>query len=358
MFFQANDGIHGNELWRSNGTAEGTFLLNDITPGPGSDILYAQPHLSELIVVNGKLYFYGVNDNIKLLWISDGTINGTRPLLSLDSDGFYSHSATAFSGYTFFFRDAFYLNGNLGFSISELWRTDGTPEGTSKIKDISTAGYYSNFIPAVNGSNLNFVSDDALWKTDGTYEGTVQFFGMSRQGSNPSELTDVNGALFLKAYDGSGDALFTTTAPVDEAVREIRGWLHNMKEFSEANGLLYFSMNAAYYPDPNPGNEPWVSDGKYEGTHMVKNIASDLESQRIGSDPSEFTFMNGSVFFSAAPGDQPFDLWKTDGTEAGTVAVKDPSTASFINPVSLTSVGNKLFFLGENSQVGQELWDN
>jgi ELWxxDGT repeat protein len=33
-FFIAEDDDHGAELWRTDGTAAGTFLLSDIRPGP------------------------------------------------------------------------------------------------------------------------------------------------------------------------------------------------------------------------------------------------------------------------------------------------------------------------------------
>src|SRR5262249_38054003 len=34
-FFDASDGVHGDELWKSDGTAAGTVLVKDINPGSG-----------------------------------------------------------------------------------------------------------------------------------------------------------------------------------------------------------------------------------------------------------------------------------------------------------------------------------
>src|SRR6516165_8365083 len=50
-YFGANDGIHGRELWKSNGTAAGTVLVKDINPGPDSSATYP------FINVNGTLFF-------------------------------------------------------------------------------------------------------------------------------------------------------------------------------------------------------------------------------------------------------------------------------------------------------------
>jgi ELWxxDGT repeat protein len=32
LYFHADDGVHGDELWRSDGTAGGTYLLRDLDP--------------------------------------------------------------------------------------------------------------------------------------------------------------------------------------------------------------------------------------------------------------------------------------------------------------------------------------
>ena len=74
VFFNANDGVHGSELWESNGTAAGTVMVRDIAPGnTGSNPEY-------LINLNGILLFTA-NDGIHgpELWRSNGTLTGTAP---------------------------------------------------------------------------------------------------------------------------------------------------------------------------------------------------------------------------------------------------------------------------------------
>src|SRR5262249_39814620 len=63
---------HGAELWRSDGTAEGTVLVRDINPGA------AGPGLAWFTVLGSRLFFTaGVPDTGRELWASDGTLAGT-----------------------------------------------------------------------------------------------------------------------------------------------------------------------------------------------------------------------------------------------------------------------------------------
>jgi ELWxxDGT repeat protein len=89
LVFAADDGIHGEELWVSNGElgAEGTVLLKDINPTgqsveKGAGGFGSSPH--ELTVVNGAIYFLATDgENGMRLWRTDGTRTGTKPAESI-----------------------------------------------------------------------------------------------------------------------------------------------------------------------------------------------------------------------------------------------------------------------------------
>ena len=81
------------------------------------------------------------------------------------------------------------------------------------------------------------------------------------------------------------------------------------------------------------GQELWKSDGTAAGTTLVKNIRP---GSGTSSSPRELTNVNGTLFFVADDGVTGQELWKSDGTAAGTVLVRDihPGSGSFFFPHS------------------------
>ena len=83
---------------------------------------------------------------------------------------------------------------------------------------------------------------------------------------------------------------------------------------ANVNGALYFQAD-----DGADGVELWKSDGTAAGTVMV----TDINPGADGSYPSELANVNGTLYFNADDGADGVELWKSDGTAAGTVMVKD-----------------------------------
>jgi ELWxxDGT repeat protein len=376
LYFAANDGVHGTELYKSDGTAAGTVLVNDINPGSGD----ANP--TDLTPVGGTLYFRA-DDGVhgQELWKTDGTAGGT--VLVKDINPGSSGSAPASP----LIEDMANINGILFFTANdgvngpELWKSDGSAAGTVLVKDINSgsAGSLPMGLTNVNGVAF-FSADDGkngreLWKSDGTAKGTalvkdiwtgssysISFDGRSStkypNSSFPSDLTNVNGTLYFLAADGFPIGVTWHLYKTDGTAR---GTVRVSEVLAGGNllnvgGTLWFTGDDGVH-----GTELYKSDGTAAGTALV----ADINPGSAGSSPTALTNVNGVVFFSAYDGAHGQELWKSDGTAAGTVLVKDiyPGTDSYGNPNSsgpsqLTNVNGLLYLSADDGVHGNELWQS
>src|SRR5262249_1727458 len=114
------------------------------------------------------------------------------------------------------------------------------------------------------------------------------------------------------------------------------------------NGTLFLAADDGVH-----GIELWKSDGTEEGTVLVK----DINPGPGHSSPDWLTNVNGTLFFTTFTPETGVELWQSDGSEEGTVLVLDilPGSAGSL-PRDLTSVGEMLFFTANDGVHGRELW--
>ncbi len=126
-YFMGNDGTHGRELWKTDGTAAGTVMVKDINPGAGDGFILP------FIGLNSAFYF-SATDGITgyELWKTDGTEAGTVIVKDI-YPGWDSSAPLPFT----ILDDVFYFRATDGTSGYELWKTDGTAAGTMMVKDIN-----------------------------------------------------------------------------------------------------------------------------------------------------------------------------------------------------------------------------
>lgn len=366
VYFRANNGTNGAELWKSDGTEAGTALVRDIWPGP-IDGLDGIPAFAPFFgALGGSLYFMAnEGTNGDELWRTDGTEAGT--MLAVDINP--GPNASGPFGFTEF-DGMLYFRASDGTNGTELWRTDGTEAGTMLVKDTwpgAPGGVRSipEFTPF--GGVFYFSADDGtngleLWRSDGTEAGTMLLKdidpgpGDGMRNEIPSEYTPFNGALYFAADDGTtGRELWRSDGTEAGTVRVAD--IFPGSEASEPSGLtvfggmLYFSAD-----DGTNGVELWKSDGTEAGTVLVKDINPGSES----NDPFELTEFGGILYFTADDGVNGRELWRSDGTEAGTMLVKDINPGpgdNLLNGLSLFTVfEGTLYFRANNGTNGLEMW--
>jgi ELWxxDGT repeat protein len=315
VFFVADDGIHGKELWASDGSFLGSYLVRDLCPGACS----ADP--TSLIDLGGVLYFVA-DDGVhgREIWKSDGTAGGT--VLAVDVNpgvGDGVDSLADADGAHFF--GVLAATGPTG---REPFRSDGTPAGTQLMGDLNPgAAGSSPRILGIVGPRTLFVADDGvhgaeLWAWDSrTLAATM--------------VADIN--------PGPSFSMDPTLSPTSVQGADSIA--------SPKGGAILFTANDGVH-----GAELWISDGTDDGTYLLAEIAAGPS----GSFPLGFTALNGAVYFSAS-GPEGHELWRTDGTEAGTALFNDiyPGTSGSA-PQELTAVGDLLFFLAYDPTFGEQLF--
>jgi ELWxxDGT repeat protein len=369
LFFAANDGVHGSQLWESNGSPAGTAMVTDINPGT----VGFSP--SSLTNVSGTLFFVA-DDGVhgKELWRSNGLAAGTTLVSDIVPGSVGSNPVllTNLSG-TLFFAAGDGGVDRAGLASYKLWRSDGTSAGTSVAADFNPgfAAEVPGAMANVNGT-LFFGTNDtlfdsnhgtALWRSNGTAAGTslVEDFTDTTNNSGglyPWLLTDVSGTLYFTVNNkGNGDTLFRSdgTAAGTTVLTGV-GPAANLGpagDLTNVNGTLFFEAAI-----PN-SDSLFRSDGTTAGTTLI-DIDYPQNTPIPNPDPIFLTNVNGTLFFDAFEKDHGFELWQSNGSTAGTAMVADlnPGSASSISVrVSpyLTNVNGTLFFDAFNG-VQSDLW--
>jgi trimeric autotransporter adhesin len=392
LYFFANDSIHGNELWRSDGSGSGTILLKDITSGAqgsnlrnpvvcGNSVFFsANNHLwktdgtetgtvqvhpgvvvydSKPVTLSNRLYFAGAADSSNLtfrLWVSDGSSAGSRPITSMPSVDYLEPKAMTI-----------YKN-TLYFSIprGDIWKVDTSTLVAVRVEESSpeTNYYLSNQLAATT-DHLYFVANEEthgseLRVTDGV-SGTIAVLDVNPgpHSSDPDSLFAIGNILYFIADDSvHGKELWKTDGTQEGTmmVKDIQPGPQGsiIGQMTNVDGVLYFNLQ-----DSTFGTELWKSDGTAAGTSMVKDIWPGLGDNRFNHGFTTYSQLayNGRLFFTRNDGIHGEEPWISDGTENGTVMLQDIVGGSGgSGPNGYTIAGNKIFFTATIPASGLELW--
>jgi len=303
LYFTADDGIHGNELWKTDGTVGGTSMVVDLSPPMCSTCQNMDSDIVELVAGDSKLFFSstvqsaGVPDFVRELFVSDGTASGTQLVMDIFDCPLSSGEIT------------FNYEG-----VNSLLVLPGSSFGT--------AGQDRVVFSAFHCSLTNYVCfGEEPWISDGTLAGTREMANI-RIGDTPMNTQDGQGVL------------------IDDVGSQPRS-------FFQSGDKVYFTAD-----DNNSGRELWKIDTSRasSGATLVKDINSGSDDSIDLETVTEFVKMNENIFFTADNGNNGIELWKTNGFGLGTTMVKDINSGfNNSNPTELTLVDNVLYFTAYDS---------
>jgi ELWxxDGT repeat protein len=360
LLFEAYTPATGRELWRSDGTANGTSLLKDIWP---EQTTTQARDIEPVAEFNGAYYFRARNAAGVQLWKTDGTVAGTVAVATTSPTG---SSDTTVGGVVFNNRLFFLVDGGSQYGAqSTLWSTDGTSAGTVPLvyaghePDVVEELLVANgklFFAVGDVGQEDGVSREAVYSTDGTVAGTVKL--LENDGGGIGQLIALgNKVVFSARIPGLGNELWQsdgtlagTTVVIDLAAGQTSGVsISSSAPFKFNNAVYFVGTNRADGVD----DELWRSDGTAAGTYRVKDIFPGPDDSSIENPVVGDSFF----YFTAITSTAGRELWRSDGTEAGTVQVKDITPgATGANPRLLVANGDLLFFTVGGSITNLTLW--
>ncbi len=369
LYFVASDNINGDELWKTDGTIAGTQMVKDINPGADPAFEFSSYFPIALKEMDHKLYFCA-NDGVhgQELWVTDGTAQGTHMVIDLNPvyspatpDGVFNvfevvGSKIFFDGY----------DGN----EYGIWMTDGTAAGTSWLRKMIKAQNficYNNKLCYTDVDSGSFVAD--FWMSDGTISGTTKLYPGIMPSSGLGKITDytiLNNQLFFYSVDVK--SLFVTNGAITGTIKlkdSLEYYPSSSSIFQKRiyltpyNNKVFFSASKTSASDPG---ELWETDGTPQGTKLFL----DLPPYNSSSYPINLVVANSKLFFRAWDAIR-VDVWVSDGTVASTYKITDPNADynSGGGPIAASRVVhgemcayNNMLIYGNTyyNAVGQELY--
>lgn len=336
--------LDGGQLWLSSGTTDSTIILYQFD-GPGEYSPQNFIHLSDSVVI----FSADSADGGVELWKTDGTFEGTVQIADLNPGVLNSNpSDFVFSSpYVYFLAD----NG----TSRQLFRTDGTTAGTFQISSFDTitphlltAHDHKLFFSASSstfagiGSELFFttgINNTATYVTDLAYNAD----------SNPRNLVSFGDYIYFtaNAFGDIGEELYRTDIVTTELVEDIAPGANSS---SILNPFAYnsFLLFSAFTGDE--GRELWATDG-INPAYMI----ADLNTGYLSSSPSNFIKFNDYAYFVATTAAKGKEIFKTNGLDI--VSITDIYAGSMnSNPANLMVFGDYLYFTAFNFEKGNELY--
>jgi ELWxxDGT repeat protein len=412
-YFFANDGS-GAELWITDGTAPGTYRLAELTPG--ADDEYPDDDSGGFTRSGDLVWFWHADpfrDHQVALWRTDGTRTGTfrvardvayysaelvpvgtRGIIARTSEGFVVSDGTPRGTLRFGDAPPFVLGGGFGTSSmvlfrgfvyfvqgSELWRTDGTVQGTRHVADFPES--LDDVLQVVAADDAMYVVGDSesdsetflIYRTTGETPELVATLEKRTRDDAPRLIVNNGVAYAIAGIDEQLTELYRLGSST-QRVTVVEGRTEPFTRIQSSGGAIWFETEQPYVL--------WRSDGTAAGTRVFEGVATD--AQLVIDRTRVFMLQHDGVFVSDGKtatrlttmspdtGDEPAvivgdrlvmavydephggELWTSDGTANSTRLLKNIRADGGSDPTFLRRAGEELIFGARSNAEGIEPW--
>ena len=366
LYFEGDDGDRGLELWKSDGTSNGTQLVvdankynfassprffqqinNKIFLVSGSSIyttdgtmsgtkFVSSSKLTEVLAsltLNNKIVLFSNNE----IAVFDGTESGIAKILSLENPSTIPTADKSLR--PFVFKNNIYFFVSKGGYSSELWKTDGTVSGTRLFKKFTDDSFIA-FTSQVHNDNYFYVcrvtqTSNEMWESDGTSEGTIK--KMQIGGVNPVLF---NNKIILHAskQDGRNELQVIDLNTLKIDTLDVNGVIMSLHDD------YFLFAGYKYEGRSDRASVPFTlhrSDGTMAGTYQIKDIMPNYDLGRDNDNAVLKT--NNKTYFSYNNSNGVSEIWESGGTEE-TTKLLVPVGVNISSTSFLWSFKNTIFY--------------
>jgi len=344
LYFSAYDPVHGRELWATDGTSAGTHLVKDIKPGIGSGV---SDIFNLVALAVGDMLYFRADDGASgnELWKTDGTEAGTVQVKDIQN-GFYGSNPGAFAQ----------VNGMLFFTAysgSELWRSNGTASGTQLVRTFTVATNLYGHMGTLYFSGDVDNTGQELWKSNGTFNTTERVRDLNGMigASLPINFHAAGDVLYFDASTDTGWELWRTdgTQTGTVLVKDINpgsgnGTLNAYANVAKTNlgDTLYFRAT-----DGVNGFQLWRTTGTDASTVRVSDLPDGVDAACL------FPIVGGKVLMNNYAATR---WWAFDPVTDNVELTAYPSGYYFNWQGKCAFLGSTMFYAGKDTAFGCELW--
>lgn len=369
FFYSYSDPTYGLEPWVTDGTPAGTRLIANLAPeAAGSS------YPSSLTAGDDRLFFIARGDDAYGVWTSDGTAAGTRVAVTSARSEWRTFGA---NGNSIYYTD----------DGQKLWKSDGGATPPVLLREFATSLVDMTPITFVGGRGY-FVAGGKCWVTDDTPQGTVALADASpgfpivvfgghphlfwangslyslgataaetRLVAKPAEALTfakppivVRGALYAFGATSTETVLYRYSGGAGEATPVIRLGvvLSGLEAAAAGDTLLFLAADRA-----TNNEQLWRSDGTAAGTTLLRSFTSSV----FPPTKRQLVSIGSRVIFSAGDAVHGFEPWVSDGTASGTFLLRDIAGGTADSDLTgLTNIEGVAYFAATDAEHGKEPW--